>query len=256
MQQICFQLLQAKEAWVKGRGAHVFQCITRVCLSSPWVIASAVFVLQCVYYCTLFGINGTHTHTNTHTHTHTLSTTCLMRRCTNSNFGAGKGLWKPALAPRKKHSFTSEHSCSIKLLIFPPYRLLVEFAFAVGSRPFLLLFQYVRALFEWGHPLPTWPGASSTSADLIESTTWVKFKQAATASPWQPHYSTLRTHSRMDCDSVPDKCWKGMKSNKRLYFWKDYCTSLHMFEGRNSTLVLLSVNGGGCLLAYSVPHLQ
>lgn len=44
------------------------------------------------------------------------------------------------------------------------------------------------------------------------------------------------------------KCWKGMKSNKWLYFWEDYCTSLRMWEGRNSTRVLLSVNGSGCLL--------
>lgn len=123
------------------------------------------------------------------------------------------------------------------ILIFLPYRSWVEFAFAAGARPFLLLFQYVRALFEWGHPLPMWPGASSTSADLIESTTWVKFKQAETASLWQPHYSTLRTHSRMDCDSAPDKCWKGMKSNKRLYFWGDYRTSLRVLEVRNPTLV-------------------
>lgn len=134
------------------------------------------------------------------------------------------------------------------ILIFLPYRSWVEFAFAAGSRPFLLLFQYVRALFEWGHPLPTWPGASSTSADLIESTTWVKFKQAETASPWQPHYSTLRTHSRMVCDSAPDKCRKGMKSNKRLYFWEDYCTSVCAWEGGNPTLVLFCVNDGGCLL--------
>lgn len=142
-------------------------------------------------------------------HTHTLSSTCLMRRCTNCSFGAEKILLKTALA-HKKHGFASvPNTCSTALLIFLPYRLRAEFAFAPGSRPFLLLFQYVRALFEWGHPLPTWPGASSTSADLIESTTWVKFKQAETASPWQPHYSTLRTHSRMDCDSVPVNAEKG-----------------------------------------------
>lgn len=85
-------------------------------------------------------------------------------------------------------------------VIFLPYRLLVGFAFATDSRPFLLLFQYVWALFEWGQALPIWPGASLTSADLIESTTWVKLKQAETALPWQPHYSTLRSHFTMHCD--------------------------------------------------------
>lgn len=111
--------------------------------------------------------------------------------------------------------------------IFLPYRFRPKFAFATDSRPFLLLFQYVSALFEWGHPLPIWPGASLTSADLIESTTWVKFKQAETASPWQPHYSTLRTHFKMHCDFGLDKWWKGMKSNKWVHFWE---TTLEMLR--------------------------
>lgn len=105
-------------------------------------------------------------------------------------------------------------------VIFLPYRFWVQFAFATDSRPFLLLFQYVRALFEWGHPLPIWPGASLTSADLIESTTWVKLKQAETASPWQPHYSTLRAHFTMHCDFGLDKWWIRMKSNQWVHFWR------------------------------------
>lgn len=125
-------------------------------------------------------------------------------------------------------------------VIFLPYRFWVEFAFATDSRPFLLLFQYVRTLFEWGHPLPIWPGASLTSADLIEYTTWVKFKQAETALPWQPHYSTLRSHFRMHCDFGLDKWWKGMKSNKCVDFgrlllkrsgWK-YSRTVHILKGR------------------------
>lgn len=94
-----------------------------------------------------------------------------------------------------------------------PYRFWVRFAFATDLRPFLLLFQYVRALFEWGQPLPIRPGASLTSADLIEYTAWVKLKQAEIALPWQPHYSTLRTHFAMHFDFELDKWWKG-ESNK------------------------------------------
>ena len=125
-----------------------------------------------------------------------------------------------------------EHFCDF-IVFFLPYRLWVEFAFATDSRPFLLLFQYVRALFEWGQPLPIRPGASLTSADLIESTTWVKLKQAETALPWQPHYSTLRTHFTMHFDFGFDKWWKGRKSNKWVHFgwlllkcsgWKYYST--------------------------------
>ena len=99
-----------------------------------------------------------------------------------------------------------------------PLRVEWSLLLQTGSRPLLLLFQYVRALFEWGHPLPIWPGASLTSADLIESTTWVKLKQAEIALPWQPHYSTLRTHFTMHCDFGLDKWWKGMKSNKWMHF--------------------------------------
>lgn len=106
------------------------------------------------------------------------------------------------------------------LSFFPPlpYRIWVEFAFATNSGSFLLLFQYVRALFEWGQPSPIRPGAKLTSADLIESTTWVKLKQAEAPLPRQPQCSTLRTHFTMRCDFAPDKWWNEMKSNKWVHF--------------------------------------
>lgn len=156
---------------------------------------------------------------HTHAYTHTHPTASLSYEVLQS-----EQLWQKRQEKEKRASTPEDtwlhESFKHLAVIFLPYRFRVEFAFATDSRPFLLLFQYVRALFEWGHPLPIWPGASLTSADLIESTTWVKFKQAETALPWQPHYSTLRTHFKMHCDFGLDKWWKGMKSNKWVHFWK------------------------------------
>ncbi len=187
-----------------------------------------LYLLHFEYYCIRsVSLMTAQTHTHTHTHTHTQQSLWPMRCYTSNNYmSTPEDTW---LHDSFKHfgDFT---------VIFLPYRFWVEFAFATDSRPFLLLFQYVRTLFEWGHPLPIWPGASLTSADLIESMTWVKFKQAETALPWQPHYSTLRTHFTMHCDFGPDKWGKGMKSNKWVHFgrllfrwsgWK-YSSAVHI----------------------------
>lgn len=98
-------------------------------------------------------------------------------------------------------------------LIFLAYRFWVCFCNGLKALPLIVsVCQRMRS------PLPIWPGASLTSADLIESTTWVKFKQAETALPWQPHYFTLRTHFTMRCDFGLDKWGKWMKSNKWVHF--------------------------------------